>query len=84
MRPAWRSGDQTRTAALPVVFVFRRRLWLPVASRARKVGWNLFRTYSAERAEPKSLGLSANEVFTQHSSKSCREDMIAGFKTNRS
>ena len=26
------TGDQTRTAALPAVFIFRRRLWLPEPS----------------------------------------------------
>ena len=71
-------GDHMRTAALPVVFVFRRRLWLPVASWMRNVGWNLLRISSAERTEPKSLALSAAKVFTHHSSKSCREDTTAG------
>ena len=32
------TADYMRTSALPIVFIFRRRLWLPVASWVRNVG----------------------------------------------
>ena len=66
-------GFQMQTAVLPVVFIFRRKLWLPLASWVRRVGWNLLRTPTTESCEPRSLELSAAKVLTHHSSNSVRE-----------
>ncbi len=71
-------GFQMRTADLPDRFILKRRLWLPLASWTRKLGWYLLRTSSTVSCEPRSLELWAAKVVTHHSSKPCREDTTSG------